>query len=438
MQAVLDEIHRVTKSTGLVVPEAGLSVAYERSIDLYLTECLALAVTAASKASDPERIEFARTLEPEWTRQLEAGQPLLPAGVAGARLGLYMCALGMCPFETLDGVVAMDSLTYRVAQLTKLFNWFRQQSMIDDKDAQKPRGRVLEPMPPEDTRRGHLRAEMPIEFLIAMIRMLHHTGVTKTLYMSLSETNPPWYDSQKPEMSVAKGVSRRESNRGQSEWVYTASLASPSAASALMRAVVVVEMVRQHVARGSPEDTALPMLLDWDIHKAVPDSMDTLITNFGFSVLVARKEATKQDDGDARLNAFMAALFNATGAFPTAVPTQTTALDQRGRLVMLLDVFIGAQWPGLPQYEITRPMLWRQRRSNPANPETWLTASVADRPVDDTGKYHFDTSVHVAHSKMVQARIGRRLAVNRWCRRCAEPLASDAKSLTCAMGKCIN
>lgn len=445
MQALLNEIHRVTGADGSALDEAKLSVAYNRPLDFYLTECLAMAVTAAGHDDPAQRVEVARALEPEWTEQLLRGQPIMPAGVTGARLGLFLCALGIDPFAVdinpLAGPVTtqgvnMDSLQYRATRLATAFKWF--QTNGGGTQSMEPLARkYTKPAAPlaEDPQRGFTRADMPVEFLMAMIRMLHHTAVTRTLRQSLTELIPAWYIDTNPAQLVARKVYRRASNRPNSEFVYTASLGEPSAASALMRAVVVVELARQHAAPGSPELAALPRLLDWDIHRLSAGN-DALTISYAFSVVVEKGSAENTDGGDVKLNAFMHALLTHTGAFPVSVPATAAALSKKGGLVLSLEAFIGAQWPGLPQYDMARSTLWRSRRSQPNNAAAWFGKPAAvSAPAGDL-TYRFDTSGFVAKQQMVQASISYRLQVNPWCRQCATPLPVGSATLTCAGGTC--
>jgi hypothetical protein len=444
MQTLLDEIHRVTDSKGDGVAESDLSVAYERPLDFYLTECLALATAAAGHPNAAERVPIARALEPEWTKQFLRGRPMLPTGVGGARLGLFLCALGISPFEVTAMTsrrINMDTLQYRATRLATVFTWF-QTNGGGTQSMGAPSSTYIAPTAPlaENTDRGSMRADMPIEFLMAMIRMLHHTGVTITLRQSLTELIPAWYVNSNPPTPVARKIYRRASNRPiTTEVVYTASLGEASAASALMRAVAVVELARQHSAQGSPELAALPKLLDWDIHR-LGSGEDVSTISFAFSVVVAHQDQSEIAGVNAKLDAFMYAMNLYTGAFPVAVPPQAAALDANDGLVLLLEAFFGAQWPGLPQYDATQRTLWRTRRENPNNAQTWFAApnKPVPRPSASETVYSFQTSGHVVQQQMMQAMISMRLRANSWCRKCATPLHAGSTTLVCANGKCVS
>lgn len=432
MQAVLNEIHRITQSQEDVVQEAELSVAYERPLDVYLTECLALATVAMGYENNEDRANLASSIEPTWVEQLRKKQPLLPTGVTGARLGLFVCALGMCPFvlPPRASSLQMDSLPYRITWLGKVYEWFSATSADTRKTI------VAAASPPTDTTRGSYRAEMPIEFLIAMIGMLHTTSITPSFRMSMGADKPAWVSNLFQPKPICKDITRFNMSSG--DLVYTAPLSSPSSATALMRAVVVVELARQHTKPDTPAHNALPVLIDWDIYPL--KEKETALTNYAFSVHTATPRATRftKDEDELRnrnLDQFMYALYNETGAYPTMVQASSVGKAADGNAVILLDAFVGAQWPTLPQYDKARSTLWRTRFANPTDASKWFAAVPNPAPADE-GPYKFDTSGHVALDQMVQARISARLRANPYCRKCAAPLDKMARSVTCPPGLC--
>lgn len=445
MQSLINQIgvYLQTPSGQYPVIEGRLLVAYERGLHTYLAECAALALVSTGLST---RMRAARLnqLMPELAGRLERGDSVFPGDVTGADLGLALCTLGVNPFVTPTerGLLNMDSLGWRVEAIMSLVKAYDRSTGAAGAEQPKTvvkRAPLSVPPVPDQRTVGAPAAQLPVEFLVMLYKMLGDVGFHVTLMKSISQSQdwPDWQftsmvDQDFPRVRYFSDVRVAVQEKHE---IYFARFSNRVAIQALLRAVIAIVHARDHVTNAHTR-AALPPLLQWAIHAESTTGTVVSPNEFYFSVLVERPRSNLADKtaSDGALLPFFNALYTHLGVYPIAVPPEA-AVDTDGALRLRFPALLGAASP-LVGSAHGAPWLWLQRRAPGLTAKSWYIADKNAISHPDRGRlgdYGFKPSLAMlATVQPDRMTIGLRLDVNPNCRSCGDRLPPNHASLTCA------